>query len=109
MQDSTRNILDTVAKILLHCWIFGSVLLVIWFGAALFMGETIHKFHGPLFGITKHELDIIFYSGMGILKLFVSVFFFIPWLSVRLVLKKEKRDQSFSPTQTNPRVEGAPR
>ncbi|ETX05964.1 MAG: hypothetical protein ETSY2_19910 [Candidatus Entotheonella gemina] len=27
---------------------------------------------------------------MGILKFFVFVFFFIPWLSIRLVLKKEK-------------------
>jgi hypothetical protein len=90
MQESTRNVLDTLAKVLLRCWIFGSVLLVLWFGAALLMGDIIHQFHGPMFGITRHELDVIFYAIMGILKLFVSVFFFIPWLSIRLVLNKAK-------------------
>lgn len=88
MQESTRNVFDTLAKILLRCWIISFVLLVIWYGAALLLGEIIHKVHGPMFGITRHELDVIFYCGMGILKIFVLVFFFIPWLSMRLVLKK---------------------
>ncbi len=59
-------------------------------GPWLLMGDIIHKLHGPMFGITRHELDVIFYAIMGILKLFVSVFFFIPWLSIQLVLKKMK-------------------
>ena len=88
MSEQTTDWLKAVAKILLRCWIFGFVLLAIWFGVALLMGETIHQLHGPMFGITSHELDILFYSGMGILKLFVFIFFFIPWLSIRLVLKK---------------------
>ena len=90
MQDSTRNVFDTLAKILLRCWIFGFVLLAIWFGAALLMSEAIHQLHGPMFGITGHELDVLFYGGMGLLKVFVFVFFFIPWLSIRLVLNKAK-------------------
>jgi len=92
MQESTKNVFDTLAKILLRCWIFGFVLLAIWLGAVLLMGESIHKLHGPMFGITGHELDVLFYGGMGMLKLFVFVFFFIPWLSMRLVLNKAKGD-----------------
>lgn len=90
MQESTRHVFETLDEILLRCWIFGAVLLILWFVAALSMGNTIHKFHGPMFGITRHELDVIFYAIMGLLKLFVSVFFFIPWLSIRLVLNKAK-------------------
>lgn len=90
MSDSTRDVFDTFAKVLLRCWIFGFVLLFIWLGAVLLMGGTIHKLHGPMFGITSHELDVIFYCGMAMLKVFVLVFFFIPWLSIRLVLKKAK-------------------
>ena len=90
MQESTRNVFETLEKILLRCWIFGAVLLILWFVAVLSMGDIIHKFHGPMFGITRHELDVIFYAIMGLLKLFVSVFFFIPWLSIRLVLNKAK-------------------
>ncbi len=89
MQASTINIFDMIANILLRCWVFSFVLLALWLGAALLMGDFIEKLHGPMFGITSHELDIIFYCGLGILKLFVLVFFFIPWLSIRLVLQKE--------------------
>lgn len=39
-------------------------------------------------GIAMHELDVIFYCALGILKLFVLVFFFIPWLSIRLVYRR---------------------
>lgn len=88
MQESTRDFFDALAKILLRSWIFSFVLLVIWLGATLLLSETIHTLHGPMFGITRHELDVILYCGMGIFKIFVFVSFFIPWLSIRLVLKK---------------------
>ena len=91
MQESTRDYFETLAKILLRCWIFGTVLMVLWLVAALFLSEIVYKLHGPMFGITIHELDVIFYGAMGMLKLFIFVFFFIPWLSIRLVLKKAKR------------------
>ncbi len=41
-----------------------------------------------MFGVTSHEFNVIFYGALGMLKLFVLVFFFIPWLSIWLVLKK---------------------
>jgi hypothetical protein len=90
MSDSTRDFFDTLAKVLLRCWIFGFVLLFIWLGAVLLMGETIHKLHGPMFGLSNHELDVIFYCWMGSLKLCMLVFFFIPWLAIRLMLRKAK-------------------
>ena len=90
MSDSTRDFFDTLAKILLRCWIFGFVLLFIWLGVVLLMGETIHSLHGPMFGLSNHELNVIFYCGMGLLKLCVLVSFFIPWLAIRMVLKNEK-------------------
>ncbi len=90
MSDATRDFFDTLAKVLLRCWIFGFVLLFLWLAAVLVMGETIHTLHGPLFGLSNHELDVIFYGGMGLLKLCVLVFFFMPWLAIRLVLRKAK-------------------
>ena len=88
MTDSTRDLLDALAKVLLQCWVFGFVLLFIWLGAALWMSDFIHGLHGPMFGLTKYELDVIFYCGMGLLKLCVLVFFFIPWLAIKVVLLK---------------------
>jgi hypothetical protein len=90
MSDSARDVFDTLAKVLLRCWIFGFVLLAGWLGAVLLMGGTIHKLHGPMFGLSNHELDVIFYCGMGLLKLCVLVFYCIPWLAIRLVLRRAK-------------------
>ena len=86
MSDQITEWLEVVAKILLRCWIFGFVLLFIWLGA--FMSGAVHKLHGPLMGLSEHELDVIHYCGIALLKLCVIVFFFFPWLAIRLVLRK---------------------
>ena len=88
MSDSTKELLETTKDVLLRCWIFGFVLLIISLGATLLTGNLIHDLHGSMFGLTKHELDLVFYCLMGILKLIVIACFFIPWLSIKLVLNK---------------------
>jgi len=90
MTDTTGDFFDTLAKVLLRCWIFGFVLLLLWFGCYMLAGDFVHRLHGPMSGLSNHELDVIFYCGMGLFKLFVIVFFFFPWLAIRLVLRKAK-------------------
>ena len=92
MADSEQNVelFNTLAKMLLRCWLFGFVLLLIWLGVILFASDLIHRLHGEMFGLSKHELDLIFYCGLGLLKILVLVFFFFPWLAIRLVLRGEK-------------------
>lgn len=87
MSESKRDFYTTLSSVLLRCWIVGFVMLFIWLGVTLLMGEVIYDLHGSLFGLTGHELNVIFYCGMGLFKLAVIVFFFMPWLAIRLVLK----------------------
>ncbi len=87
MTASTRDVLDTLAKVLLRCWMLGFVLLFISLGAILLMGETIHNLHGSMFGLSAHELDVIYYCWMGLLKIVVLTCFFIPWLSIKMMLR----------------------
>jgi len=49
-----------------------------------------HVRHGRMFGLSQHELSVIHYCGMAFAKLVVILFFFFPWLAIRLVLKKAK-------------------
>ena len=86
----SNEFFSTLAKVLLRCWVFGFVMLFIWFGMFLLAGGFIHRFHGGMFGLSKHELDLIVYCGMGLFKLLVLVFFFFPWLAIRLVLRGGK-------------------
>lgn len=82
-----NDMLAVVAKILLRCWIFGFVSLFIWFGA--FMSGVVYKLHGPLMDLSIHDLNVIHYCGMAFAKLCVILFFFFPWLAIRLVLRKK--------------------
>ena len=43
---------------------------------------------GQMFGLSLHERDVVHYCGMAFVKLVMIVFFFIPWLAIRLVLRK---------------------
>jgi len=89
MLDSTRDFFDTLAKILLRCWIFGFALLLFTFIVILLADGIIDDIHGRMFGVTPHELDLILYCWLGMLKLFVMVFFFMPWAAIKLVLRKK--------------------
>ena len=90
MTDSTRDFFDTLAKILLRCWIFGFALLLFAFVMIMVAGGLIDDIHGRMFGLSPHELDVIFYCWLGALKLLVLVLFFMPWLAIRLVLRKKR-------------------
>jgi hypothetical protein len=76
--------------VLLRCTVFGFLLLVFWFGIVMLAGELVYGIHGRMFHLSSDELSVIHYSGMGLTKLVVGLFFFIPWLSIRLVLAKTK-------------------
>jgi hypothetical protein len=88
MSDQTTEFFDTLANILLRCWIFGFLLLFIWLGA--FLSGAVHNLHGPLMDLSDHELNVIHYCGMAFAKLCVILFLFFPWLAIRLVLRKAK-------------------
>ena len=88
MSDAIREVLDTMAKVLLRCWIIGIVVQFISLGAVLSMGEMLHDIHGSLFGLTIQESNMITASYLSLLKVCVTVFF-ITWLAIWLVLKKK--------------------
>jgi hypothetical protein len=91
MAESTRDFLAAIGKVLLRCWIFGFALMFVSFVIFMLMRSTIDDLHGRMFGVSPHELDLIFYCGMGLFKLCVLVCFFIPWLSIKLVLTRINR------------------
>jgi len=88
MSTQTHELLEVVAKVLLWCWIFGFLLLTLWAGFFVFAGGVVYDLHGSMFRLSPHELSLIHYSGIAFVKLCVILFFFFPWLSIRLVLGK---------------------
>lgn len=95
MTNSNHESFEVLGKILFRCWIFGFVLMFVWAavfilaGAFTSVGDIIFDLHGSMFGLSRHELSLVHYSGMAAAKLIVIFFFFFPWLAIRLVLRKQ--------------------
>ena len=87
MTDSTRDFFETLAKVLIRCTGLGVLVLLIWVGFYVLLGDVVYQVHGDIFGLTKDTLDVIHYCGMGMLKLVVFAFFLFPWLAIRLALR----------------------
>ena len=83
MTDSTRDFFNTLAKVLIRCWLLGTALLLFSFVVFMLTGEIIDEIHGKMFGLSPHELDLIMYCGLALFKVFVLIFFLLPWLSIR--------------------------
>ena len=81
---------NTLAKVLLRCGVFGYLLLLLSAGVILIAGDPIYRLNSSLFGLSKHELELIIYECIVLMKVIVLLFFLIPWLAIRMVLRKAK-------------------
>jgi len=87
MSKQNIELLEIVAKVLLWCWIFGFIIVLFWWGAITLVGDLTLGVHGDMFDLTRPQLNVIHYCGMMLTKLVVGLFFFVPWVSIRLVLR----------------------
>jgi len=83
-----RRSLEVASGVLLRCFVLAAVLLLLWFVLFLVGGEMVYRIHGKLFDITKHELELLNYCAMALFKLLVFVAFVIPYVAIRLVLRR---------------------
>ena len=79
-----------VEGVLLRCFIIGFVVLIIWFVFFLVARGFIYDVHGSMFEITDRQFEVIHYCGMGLLKLFIFVFFLVPYIAMRWTGKGQK-------------------
>jgi len=86
----TNDLLDAVAKVLLRCFVFGFLFLVLWFAIYILADGLLYR-QAAMFHLTPHEVDLIHYCGMGLVKGFVLVFFLFPYIAIRLVLRKRRQ------------------
>ena len=90
MPKDVNDLLEALASILLRCWVFGFILLLFWWGAVVLAGDFALGVHGDMFDLTRPQLNLIHYCGILLTKTVVGVFFFIPWVSIKLVLRKRE-------------------
>ena len=74
----TDDLLEVIAKILLRCWIFGFIMLLFRWGVVAFAGDLVFGVHGDMFDLTRSQLNVINYCGMGSPNLLLACFSSFP-------------------------------
>jgi heme/copper-type cytochrome/quinol oxidase subunit 2 len=92
MNEEQRNniTLETVATILGGSFLFNLVILLLWFMIVLFAPAWYYAITEKWFAITRHESDLINYSGIAFMKIINIVFFLCPYVSIKFCLRKKK-------------------
>ncbi len=85
-----NNSLDTVAGVLLRCFILSFCLMLLWFVFFLFGSDWAYTIHSRWFEIDRHSFDMMNYHWMGTVKIISFLFFLLPFISIKLILRKKK-------------------
>ncbi len=93
MQNLKRNdiFLQTLASILIRSFLFGLAFLLLWFVLYVIAPGWMFEINARWFDIGKREFDLINYFGMGFLKICLLLFFLIPYLAIRTMLRRKER------------------
>ena len=87
--DEQRSFLQTVADVLLRCFIFSFSVMMFWFVMVMIMGDLAYRIHSALFDIARHDFDMMNYYGMAILKMLSFTLFLFPYIAIKLALRKK--------------------
>jgi hypothetical protein len=96
MENNERNevFLKTLASILIRSFLFGLAFLLLWFLLYLIAPGWMFEMNTKWFNIGKRDFDLINYFGMGYVKISILLFFFLPYLAIRSMLRKKERRSS---------------
>ena len=85
-----QNHMDVTAAMLIRCFLGGMVLLMVWFAWFAIAGDWIYQVHSRWFQIPRQSFDAIHYAGMAVTKIAIIVFFLLPWIAIKLLLRKKE-------------------
>jgi len=89
-KDELNNLLDTAAGILLRCFVLAFCLLWLWFIFFLVGKDWAYSIHSRWFEISRLDFDLMFYQSMALFKMAILLFFLLPFISIKLILRKKK-------------------
>ena len=94
--DEQDNLLDRVAEIFLWCFILSFALLLLWFVFYLLAGNWAYSIHAGWFELGKRDFALVNYWGMAFTKVFAVMIFLLPYLSIKLVLRKKRKNTNWA-------------
>ena len=87
INDELNNLLEVTAGVLIRCFLLSFCLLLFWFFFYLAASDWMYSMHSRLIQIDRHSFDMMCYYGISFIKMVSFLFFFFPYLSIKLVLQ----------------------
>jgi|SRR5690606_15498458 hypothetical protein len=84
------DFLDTIARILIRCFVISVIILIISFLVYLFARDPLYSVYASWFPIAEEQFHLLMIGGMGIWKIIILLFYLIPYVAIRLVLGREE-------------------
>ena len=83
--------LKQISGILLRSFMIAMALLILWLAIYFVIGNYWFVSHSKLFAITEHELALLNYAGMGLLKIMAFCFLLCPFVAIETVIRFKKK------------------
>ncbi len=77
--------LDTVRAFFMWCTIVNGALLVLSFLICACAGDLVYRMHSKLFPMSRETFNVVIYSFIGLLKIFVITFNLVPYVALLIV------------------------
>lgn len=84
--NETDTILKQISGILSRSFIVAIALLILWLLLYLVIGDYWYIGHTKLFDLTKHELSLLNYAGMGLFKILIFCFILCPLIAIKTLI-----------------------
>jgi len=90
-KDEQNYLLENLAGIFIRSFFLIYGLLIIWFFFYWAAGDWGYNLTSVWFQVSKHEYDLLSYSGIAFVKICALVFFLAPYIAIKLVLSKNRK------------------
>ena len=67
------------------CFVFSMAFYAITVVFSIFARDFMFNVHKKMFNIQRESFDIIIYSYVGLFKILITVFIFVPWLALLML------------------------
>jgi hypothetical protein len=95
-QNNAISMLDDIARVLITCFGIGILFLAIWTVLVMGLPDRAWQIHAKLFDLSREQVALVHYAGLVITKAGVFALFLLPYLGIRLALRKRNNLVTFA-------------
>ena len=85
---NANEMLEAIEPVLIRCFVIGVFVLLFWFSTLWLAGDLAHSIHSKIVLISQQQFNAIHYAGMLMFKMAIFVLFLLPYIAIRLVIRK---------------------